>query len=98
MALEHAPARESIGNYRDGQVRALAGAGVPGMSRAVIPDMQMRRRERPLQQVAQPPGAHCGTCDWPLRYSQATCAKMNSSITPVRPKTLIFTHSASLTL
>ena len=98
VTLDQGSAGKAVGHDGDGEMRAFARAGMAGMGCAVIADAKVNRSQRLLQQLVQAAGDHGCACDWARRYSQAVWARLNRNITPKRPKALIFTQSASLTL
>ena len=81
--------------------RAARSTGVSCMQVALVMDDKLDRRELPHQPLAQALGslAHGGAASDSTRrsllLSQSTCGIMNTTMAPLMPKTLNFTHTSS---
>jgi len=102
MPLDLRPATKRRTHQSDAKVAAGARAGVPGVRRAVVADVELQGRKLPLERRTQScqtlaRHARC-TAAAPRRASHAICAPMKTKVATVKPKTLKLTQVRSLAL
>ena len=105
MPLDAALAAKRLGDEPHAEVPAFARAGMTGVPRAVVVDVELQRRELAFERRADAAdafGSHVrpASDEVPRLPPQEPrdCAAVNTNVATVSPNTLNFTHVASLVL